>query len=34
MKYIVKDFEYYLRKERGLSNNSSYLNDINQYIVF
>ena len=36
MKYIVKDYEYYLKKERGLSNNTinSYLNDINQYILF
>lgn len=36
MKYLLKDFEYYLKKERGSSKNtvSSYLRDLNQYRVF
>lgn len=36
MKYLVKDYEYYLRKERGLSKNTinSYLVDVNQYLEF
>lgn len=36
MKYLVKDYEFYLKKERGLSTNTikSYLVDINQYLEF
>lgn len=36
MKYIFKDYEYYLKKEKGLSKNTidSYLNDVQQYINF
>lgn len=36
MKYILKDFEYYLKKEKGSSKNtiSSYLRDLEQYRVF
>jgi integrase/recombinase XerD len=36
MKYIIKDYEYYLKKEKGLSENSmiAYVNDINQYALF
>lgn len=36
MKFIVKDFEYYLKKEKGLSSNTikNYLSDIEQYITF
>jgi len=36
MKYIIKDFEFYLKNEKGLSQNtiSSYLGDISQYALF
>lgn len=36
MKFLVKDYEYYLKKERRLSTNtiSSYMSDINQYLEF
>jgi integrase/recombinase XerD len=36
MKYLIKDFEYYLIKERGLSSNtySAYLADIREYALF
>lgn len=36
MKYIIKDFEYYLKNEKGLSKNTiaSYLNDLDQYRSF
>ncbi len=36
MKYLIKDFEYYLKNEKGLSQNTikSYLVDLNQYILF
>jgi integrase/recombinase XerD len=36
MKYIIKDFEFYLKNEKGLSKNtiSSYLGDIAQYALF
>ncbi len=36
MKYLLKDFEYYLKNERGSSQNTikSYLADLNQYAVF
>ncbi|MBE0701549.1 MAG: site-specific tyrosine recombinase XerD [Acholeplasmataceae bacterium] len=36
MKYILKDFEYYLKNEKGLSKNSieSYLHDLSQYVLF
>lgn len=36
MKYLLKDFEYYLKKEKGSSKNtvSSYLRDLKQYQVF
>lgn len=36
MKYLIKDFEYYLTNEKGSSKNtiSSYLRDLNQYALF
>lgn len=36
MKYIIKDYEYYLKKERGLSENTvlAYCKDISQYALF
>lgn len=36
MKYIVKDYELYLLKERGLSKNTidGYIIDVNQYMTF
>lgn len=36
MKYIYKDYEYYLKKEKGLSNNTvtNYLFDVKQYLDF
>jgi integrase/recombinase XerD len=36
MKYLLKDYEYYLKNEKGLSKNSisSYLNDLDQYRLF
>ncbi len=36
MKYLLKDFEYYLKKEKGSSANtiSSYLRDLEQYRAF
>lgn len=36
MKYIVKDYEYYLNKEKGLSKNTikNYLFDVSQYVLF
>lgn len=36
MKYIIKDFELYLKKEKGSSPNtvSSYVHDIEQYAIF
>ena len=36
MKYLLKDFEYYLKNEKGSSKNTinSYLTDLNQYSVF
>ncbi len=36
MKYLIKDFEYYLKNEKGLSQNTikSYLVDLNQYVLF
>jgi integrase/recombinase XerD len=36
MKYIIKDFEFYLKNEKGLSQNtiSSYIGDISQYALF
>lgn len=36
MKYILKDYELYLTKEKGLSNNtlSAYIKDIEQYLTF
>ncbi len=36
MKYILKDFEYYLKNEKGSSVNTveSYLRDLNQYAAF
>jgi integrase/recombinase XerD len=36
MKYLIKDFEYYLKKEKGSSKNtvSSYLRDLKQYQIF
>lgn len=36
MKYLYKDYEYYLSKERRLSKNTidAYLKDVNQYIIF
>ncbi len=36
MKYIIKDFEYYLKNEKGSSKNtiSSYLSDVAQYALF
>jgi integrase/recombinase XerD len=36
MKYLLKDFEYYLKKEKGSSKNTvnSYLRDLNQYQLF
>jgi integrase/recombinase XerD len=36
MKYIIKDFEYYLKNEKGLSKNTiiSYMNDLDQYASF
>lgn len=36
MKYIFKDYEYYLVKERGLSENtiSNYLRDVSHYLEF
>jgi len=36
MKYLLKDFEYYLQKEKGSSKNtiSAYMTDLNQYALF
>ena len=36
MKYILKDFEYYLKKEKGVSKNTidAYRRDLDQYRVF
>src|SRR3989339_692608 len=36
MKYLLKDFEYYLKKEKGSSQNTiaAYLTDLNQYTLF
>lgn len=36
MKYLIKDFEYYLKNEKGSSANtiSSYLHDLSQYQLF
>lgn len=36
MKYILKDYEYYLRKEKGSAKNTieSYMRDLNQYTLF
>lgn len=36
MKYIVKDYELYMTKERGLSQNTvqAYIRDLSQYLVF
>ncbi|MBU1094059.1 MAG: site-specific tyrosine recombinase XerD [Firmicutes bacterium] len=36
MKYLVKDFEYYLKNEKGSSKNTidSYLIDLKQYVLF
>lgn len=36
MKYLLKDFEYYLKNERGSSKNTidSYLTDLRQYVLF
>lgn len=36
MKYLIKDYEYYLKNEKGSSQNTidSYLRDIKQYTVF
>ncbi|WP_026391423.1 site-specific tyrosine recombinase XerD [Haploplasma modicum] len=36
MKFIIKDYELYLKKEKGLSVNTitSYLKDVNQYLIF
>ncbi|MBU1143568.1 MAG: site-specific tyrosine recombinase XerD [Firmicutes bacterium] len=36
MKYLLKDFEYYLKNEKGSSKNTinSYLTDLNQYSLF
>ncbi len=36
MKYILKDYEYYLKNEKGSSPNTreSYLRDLNQYALF
>ncbi len=36
MKYLLKDFEYYLKNEKGSSKNTinSYLTDLNQYGLF
>lgn len=36
MKYLIKDFEYYLTNEKGSSKNtiSSYVRDLNQYALF
>ncbi|PKK92614.1 MAG: site-specific tyrosine recombinase XerD, partial [Tenericutes bacterium HGW-Tenericutes-6] len=36
MKYILKDFEYYLKNEKGSSKNTilSYMRDLEQYNVF
>lgn len=36
MKYIFKDYQFYLEKEKGLSKNTinSYLKDIEQYLIF
>lgn len=36
MKYLYKDYEYYLSKEKRLSKNTidAYLKDVNQYIYF
>jgi len=36
MKYLLKDFEYYLKNEKGSSKNTinSYLIDLNQYSLF
>ncbi|MDR4969363.1 MAG: site-specific integrase, partial [Acholeplasmataceae bacterium] len=33
MKYLLKDFEYYLKNEKGSSKNTieSYLRDLKQY---
>ncbi len=36
MKYILKDYEYYLKKEKGSSKNtiSAYVRDLEQYRLF
>jgi len=36
MKYLIKDFAYYLKKEKGLSENTvkAYLSDLEQYRLF
>lgn len=36
MKFLLKDYEYYLKKEKGSSQNTieSYMRDLNQYIQF
>lgn len=36
MRFIFKDYEYYLKRERDLSDNTvkNYLNDVNQYLEF
>ncbi len=36
MKYILKDYEYYLKKEKGSSKNtiSAYIRDLEQYRIF
>ena len=36
MKYLLKDFEYYLKKEKGSSKNTidAYKRDLEQYQVF
>jgi len=36
MKYLLKDFEYYLKNEKGSSKNTiaSYLTDLKQYVLF
>ena len=36
MKYILKDYEYYLKKEKGSSKNTieSYMHDLYQYADF